>query len=523
MGVERKMSNHGAVACGHPVTAAAVEEILTEGGNAFDGVLAGLCASCVAEPILSSLGGGGFLLARSADGAAKLYDFFVDTPRRRRPAEETSFYPIHADFGTATQEFHIGLGATSVPGQVKGLFRIHQDLGSLPLKRILEPAIRQARSGVELRPVDAYLIEVVSPILVAEPEARALYTNGSGDLLSQGDFLRQPDLADTFEALLSEGERLFYGDGDIGRKLLAACRERGGHLTEEDLAGYQVQLRRPIARRYRDAEILTNPPPSAGGILIGFALELLSSLELDSLDAADRLAVLGRVMALTNRARLQTALDDHLEAEGEAAKRLYEPELLAQYREEVAGAPFAPRGTTHISVVDAEGNVAAMSLSNGEGCGYILPGTGVMPNNMLGEEDLNPGGMSGWREACRMSSMMAPTVACRSDGSLIGLGSGGSNRIRTAILQVLVNLLDHSLPLKDAVEAPRLHVEGGVANFEGGSVKPDLSTMGTLVERSLDWPVHNLFFGGVHSVGRSAEGILSAAGDPRRGGAVRIL
>ncbi len=517
------MSKHGAVACGHPVTAAAVEEILTEGGNAFDAVLAGLCASCVAEPILSSLGGGGFLLASPAEGEEALYDFFVDTPRRRRPAEETSFYPIHADFGTATQEFHIGLGATAVPGQVKGLFRIHRDLGTLPLERILEPAIRAARAGVELRAVDAYLIEVVSPILLAEAEACALYTDATGNLLRQGDKLRQPDLADSFEALLREGERLFYGDGDLGRKLLEACRERGGHLLQEDLAGYEVKLRKPIARSYRDAEILSNPPPSAGGILIGFALELLSSLALQELDAAGRLTTLGRVMALTNQARIETALDAQLAAEGEAARRLYAPDLLARYRQEVAGAPPAPRGTTHISVVDAEGNVAAMSLSNGEGCGQILPGTGIMPNNMLGEEDLNPGGMSGWREGCRMSSMMAPTVARCRDGSLIGLGSGGSNRIRTAILQVLINLLDHDLPLKEAVEAPRLHVEGGVANFEGGSARLDLSAMGPLVERSLDWPEHNLFFGGVHSVRRDSDGTLSAAGDPRRGGAARVL
>lgn len=517
------MSNHGAVACGHPVTAAAVEEILIEGGNAFDAVLAGLCASCVAEPILSSLGGGGFLLARRADGDAGLYDFFVDTPKRKRAAEETSYYPIHADFGTATQEFHIGLGATSVPGQVKGLFRIHRDLGSLPLKRILEPAIRQARAGVELRAVDAYLIEVVSPILVAEPEARALYADGKGKLLGQGDVLRQPDLADSFEALLAEGERLFYGDGDIARKLLDACRDRGGHLTAEDLTGYEAELRKPIVRRYKDAEILTNPPPSAGGILIGFALELLSSAGLEKLSASDAVAALGQVMALTNQARIETALDESLEADGEAVKRLYAPDLLSRYRKEVAEAPPAPRGTTHISVVDAQGNVAAMSLSNGEGCGYILPGTGIMPNNMLGEEDLNPGGMAGWREGRRMSSMMAPTVAHRDDGSLIGLGSGGSNRIRTAILQVLVNLLDHRLSLREAVEAPRLHVESGVANFEGGLSKPDLSALADFVERSLDWPEHNLFFGGVHSVGREADGKLSAAGDPRRGGAARVL
>jgi gamma-glutamyltranspeptidase/glutathione hydrolase len=522
------MSNRGAVACGHPETAAAVEEILSDGGNAFDGVLAGLCASCVAEPVLSSLGGGGFLLARDADGEALLYDFFVDTPRRRRPAEEALFYPVHVDFGTATQAFHIGLGATAVPGVIKGLFRIHRDLCSLPLSRVLAPAIRLARRGVVLRPVDAYLIEVVSPILTAGPEAAAVYAREGGALLVAGDRLRQPDLAECFEALLRDGEDFLYGGGDLGCLLLNACRERGGHLSQEDLSGYDVARRKVFSWRYRDAEILTNPPPSAGGILIGFALELLSSIDNETGNGGEgcevsRLKVLGRVMALTNRARLQTALDENLHVEGEATRRLYSPDLLERYRREVAAAPPADRGTTHISVVDAQGNVAAMSLSNGEGCGHMLPGSGVMPNNMLGEEDLNPGGKTGWRENCRMSSMMAPTVVTRSDGGLIGLGSGGSNRIRTAILQVLVNLLDRDMALAEAVEAPRLHVEGSVANVEGGLGAPDLAAIGEGLETLLPWPEHNLFFGGVHSVSRSADGTVDAAGDPRRGGAARVL
>lgn len=517
------MKNHGAVACGHPATATAVEEILRDGGNAFDAVLAGLCASCVAEPILSSLGGGGFLMARDSAGETTVYDFFVDTPRRQRPIEETSFYPIHADFGTATQEFHIGLGASAVPGQIKGLFRIHRDLGSLPLERIMAPAIGLAREGVILRPVDAYLIKVVSPILTAGPEAKGIYTRPDGELLGADDCLRQPDLADTFEALLHEGEDLLYGGGGLGSLLLEACRDRGGHLTQEDLRGYGVKRRNPIVQRYGDAEIFSNPPPSAGGILIGFALELMAAAKADLQDKESGLTSLAQVMALTNRARVEVALDQKLGRDEDAVARLYAPDLLARYRQEVAVSPPADRGTTHISVVDAKGNVAAMSLSNGEGCGYVLPGTGFMPNNMLGEEDLNPGGMSGWQEGVRMSSMMAPTVACREDGSLIGLGSGGSNRIRTAILQVLLNLIDHDLSLSEAVEAPRIHVEGGVLNLEGGSGVPDASAIGDTAVSVLNWPAHNLFFGGVHSVSLMAEGVLSAAGDPRRGGAASVF
>ena len=199
------MSAKGAIACGHPATAAAAREILEDGGNAFDAALAALCAACVAEPVLCSLGGGGYLLARRANGEAVLYDFFVETPLKHRPAGEVDFYPILADFGTATQEFHIGLGAIATPGAVRGLFDAHTDLGSLPMTRLVAPAARIAREGVPLRPVDSYLFQVVGPILAARPEGRALFTQSDGALVACPDVLRQPELADTLEALAREG------------------------------------------------------------------------------------------------------------------------------------------------------------------------------------------------------------------------------------------------------------------------------------------------------------------------------
>ena len=142
------MTSKGAIAAGHPETARAAAAILAEGGNAFDAVLAGLCAACVAEPVLISLGGGGFLLARRAGGEAVLYDFFAQTPKVRRAEAEVDFFPIVADFGTAQQEFHIGMGSIAVPGTVKGLFRVHRDLGSMPMARIVEPAAALARAEV---------------------------------------------------------------------------------------------------------------------------------------------------------------------------------------------------------------------------------------------------------------------------------------------------------------------------------------------------------------------------------------
>lgn len=516
----------GAVACGHPATAAAAREILEDGGNAFDAALAAMCAAAVAEPVLCSFGGGGFLLANPSEGDARLYDFFVQTPHNKRPLSETDFYPVHADFGTATQEFHIGLGAVATPGAIRGLFAVHRDLASLPLRRLIEPAVCLAREGVSLRKVDGYLFRVVGPILMARGDSRGLYSDPQGDLLNEGGRFRPLELASFLEALAIEGEALFY-DGDVGRALIAACRDQGGLLVQEDLLAYRVEVREPLHRRYRDARISTNPLPSTGGMLIAFALELLSHFDLAALPpgSADHLSLLARAMAQTNHARIVSRLDHGgVDAAGQAAaSRLLAPELLEAYLRELKNRPLASRGTTHVSIIDDLGNQAALTLSNGEGCGFVLPGTGIMMNNMLGEEDLNPDGFEAWPTAVRLASMMSPTVATLDDGTQLALGSGGSNRIRTAILQVLIGLIDHRVSLAEAVEAPRLHYERGVVNLEGDLGAGQEDCLVSIADQSKRWPLHNLFFGGVHSVARFPSGHLEAAADPRRGGAAFVF
>jgi gamma-glutamyltranspeptidase/glutathione hydrolase len=178
------------------------------------------------------------------------------------------------------------------------------------------------------------------------------------------------------------------------------------------------------------------------------------------------------------------------------------------------------RGTTHISVADAEGNIASMTASNGEGCSYVLPGTGVMMNNMLGEEDLNPGGFNQWKTGSRLASMMSPAVVELPDGTRFALGSGGSNRIRSAVTQVLVNLLDFGMTPEEAVSAPRFHLEGGMLSVEFGFAEAALSALQLAAPATHLWPEKNLFFGGVHTVSVKPGGIFDGAGDPRRGGVV---
>ena len=159
-----------------------------------------------------------------------------------------------------------------------------------------------------------------------------------------------------------------------------------------------------------------------------------------------------------------------------------------------------------------------MTLSNGEGSGYVIPGTGIMMNNMLGEEDINPRGFHQWPENRRIASMMSPTLVVSGRGQAIATGSGGSNRIRSAILQVLVGLLDFHMDVAQAVEAPRLHYEGDMLNLESGYEDEVIRQLFDIYPEHSLWPERNLFFGGAHTVMRSPQGLLSGKGDSRRGG-----
>ncbi|HHJ16874.1 MAG TPA: Gamma-glutamyltranspeptidase [Gammaproteobacteria bacterium] len=504
----------GAVAAGHAATADAAAFALREGGNAFDAVIAAHWTACVAEPVLTSPGGGGFLLAQPADRNPRLYDFFAQTPMQRRPASDIDFHPIQADFGTTCQEFHIGYGAVATPGTVRGLFNIQHELGSLPMPVLMQPAIELARNGVVVNALQAYILDVVRPIYLASPQAAQCFASPArpGQLVGEDETLHLPQLADTLQALSEEGERLFY-EGEIAAQIEAACHDGGGHLTRKDLAAYQVKRREPLHLLYRGADFYTNPPPATGGLLIGFALKLLERLAPDgiAIDNPDGITLLAEIMRVTNQARLDHIATDSLD------HGLLDPELLQQYRQQVMTRTRAWRGTTHISVIDRAGNLAALTTSNGEGCGHMLSDTGIMLNNMLGEEDLNPHGFHAWQENRRLTSMMAPGLLRLPDGRRLALGSGGSNRIRSAILQVILRLVDEGLPLAGCVTRPRIHFENGLLNIEGGFEAGLYAQLQQDFDNSRCWPDRNLYFGGVHVVALGEQG-FDSCGDQRRGG-----
>ena len=518
-----RTTRRGLVAAGHGITAQAAADVLSEGGNAFDAVIAALWTACAAEPVLASPGGGGFLLARPAGGSMCFYDFFVQTPRARR--EEQEFYPIDVDFGVARQTFHVGRGAIAVPGFVRGIFDVHRDHATLPMTLLVQPAVEAARSGVELTDYQAYLLDVVRPIFSIAQDVQEVFAceaEGAsfGDALlarrlkGAGERYCNGALANTLEALARGGDGLFY-EGELANEIERLCRDGGGHLTCEDLAAYRVIKRAPLERRYRSATLFFNPPPSSGGVLIAFSLELLSRHDLADLGfgTSAYVQLLAEVMAATNRARSEVEAGGVLRGE-----HVLGADLIERYAREVAPEPASRRGTTHVSVIDARGNAAAATVSNGEGCGHMVPGTGFMLNNVLGEADLNPAGLGVWTPGRRIASMMAPTAARWDDGTVAILGSGGSNRIRTAILQVLSCLIDFSMAPREAVDAPRLHVEGDHIDFEA-LLPPETEAFleKTFPDHTV-WPDRNMFFGGAHTAMRRADGELVGAGDARRAG-----
>jgi gamma-glutamyltranspeptidase/glutathione hydrolase len=513
----------GAIAAGHRLTAEAGAEILAEGGNAVDACLAAAFASWVAESPLTGPAAGGFLLVhRARDRTDRLLDFFVALPGRGsdKPAEP-HMESVDIDFdGSSSQVFLVGPGSCAVPGSVAGLEAAHNRYASLPWRRLLEPAIALARDGVELTRPQAYLHAILDLILRHAPEGRAIY--GEHGRLTAGERVVMPDLAATLEQLAEGGSRELYG-GDLGRGIVRYLAENGGLVTQEDLVGYRVIWRRPLRVAYEGREFVSNPPPSSGGILIGYGLSLLDRLGGDGPPgSAEAIEALVEVMREQSRARGGSFGSD-LHRGGLVRKLCSDASLRAalerierreaRAHEQAAGSP----GTTHISVVDERGNAASLTASIGSGSGVIVPGTGIHLNNMLGEYDLNPPGTRA-RPGARLTSMMAPSLALDHEQPRLVVGSAGSIRLRGAIMQIVINVVHHGMPVEEAIAAPRVHVDNGHVHCEGGCDAAELDRLEALGYELIRWRRQNLYFGGASAVERRDDGSLAAAGDPRRGG-----
>jgi gamma-glutamyltranspeptidase/glutathione hydrolase len=472
-------------------------------------VVAAAFAAAAAETPLTGPGAGGFLLARDPAGRATLLDFFVAVPGlgpegRRLDASDLSTFTV--PFGGADQVFHIGSASVAVPGMVPGLCRAAERLGRLALSELVAPGTRIAREGVDITEVTAYLHQILVDMLATTPACASMF-QPLGRAARAGERLRFPELAETLEEIGREGERAFR-DGPLAHATVSYLAETGGLVTAEDLLRYEVVERTPLDVRYRDAVILTNPPPSSGGVLIAAALHALEERPPPAGDS-DFYRAVADAGCRAGRLRATPLMGD-----------LHDEGFVERFWAELAAARLSRKpvgSTTHVSAVDVDGGVASLSSSCGSGSGVVVPGTGILMNNMLGEEDLNPGGFGLLDPGTRMTSMMAPTIVLRAGEPVVVLGSAGSSRLRSAILQATVSVLDQGMEIPAAVSRPRVHPEGVGLDVEGGVPDAAIAALTADGHTIRCWDALNLFFGGVSAVGEGAGG-LSAAGDPRRGG-----
>jgi gamma-glutamyltranspeptidase/glutathione hydrolase len=498
----------GVVAAGHPLTAEAGARVLREGGNAVDAAVCAVLASFAVESPLTGFGAGGFMMVHEDGGETTLIDFFVAAPGTDgigRQAELVGV-PVHFDAETV-QTFYVGPASCGVPGTAAGLESALERFGSAPMSDLVGPGIRLAREGAPINAEQAYILDILWPIHDGLPGTRELYAPG-GRPLREGDVFRFPELGDALERFGSEGAEPFYR-GEVAAALSEFVVAGGGTLGPGDFATYEALERRPIRAPFRGAEVLTNPPPSSGGILVAYCLGLLERLGEES-GPEQLVAAMGAANSARGEAFAEALYNEGLEAE------LLDAATLDRTAGDLLGS------TTHISVLDGNGMCASVTCSNGSGSGVLVPGTGVILNNMLGEEDLNPLGFHAIAPGRRVPSMMAPTVVLRDGEIELGLGSAGSNRIRSAILQTIVRAVEQGMSADEAVRAPRIHFEAGLVQAEPGIDEQALARIearGIPVARR---PRINLFFGGVQAVARDSTGALSGGGDPRRGGAVVI-
>lgn len=497
------------VASGHQLVSEAAGQILDAGGNAFDAVVAAGFVSAVAEPALTSLGGGGFMVGYDEKtGQSMCFDFFVDTPGRGREDDifDPDFFQITVEFGSSFQNFNIGLGSVAVPGTLKGLLHIHKRLGRMNLAEVICPAKEVARQH-RVNEHAAHFLKLLYPIMTLTERGRWIYEPG-GSYIGFGDTLKNPDIVDFLDQISVEGAESFYF-GEIAEQIDREMRHGCGFLTGQDLAAYEVKERMPMKIPYRDGQFLTVPEPSMGGTLIALSLSLMS-------EQAPKDYQWGSAEHLVDTVGVMQKV------EGLRKAGVISPQALQQFlqnhtviAESVKTIRLFSRGTTHVSVADAKGNCAGMTCSNGEGAGYFAPGTGVMLNNMMGEDDLHPEGFHSSPPGERVFSMMSPSLLLKDGQVQLVIGSGGSKRIRTAVSQVLSQVVDFNRPLQQAVDAPRLYLDGDCLQLEPGFAESAVKALKKRLPVNV-WSKKDVYFGGVHAVVPGVAG----AGDPRRGGNV---
>ncbi|MEZ5498219.1 MAG: gamma-glutamyltransferase [Steroidobacteraceae bacterium] len=528
-----------AIASAHPEATAAGEEILNRGGNAFDAAIAVAAALAVVEPSGSGLGGGGFLLLHRASDD---FDVMIDA-REKAPAAATRDMFLDADGVPVPGLSKNSALAAGIPGEPAALAHLAKHYGRLPLAATLAPAIRLARQGFAMYPRLRGGIAIKRDVLLRSRELSRNFLD-RGAVPANGFIVRQPQLAATLERLAARGMDDFYR-GALSRELITKVRRMGGIWSAEDLAGYQVVEREPVVGNYRGARVVAASLPSSGGIVLIDALNILSGYDLGALDGASRKHLILEAERRAHRDRAVYLGDpDFVDvpvaqlihpyyAAGQRSSIRLDRALPSSALPGVAEAGEAGTQTTHFSILDKEGNRAAVTITLNFwfGSGLVVPGTGILLNNEMDDFSIKPGVPNGFdlvggdanaiAPGKRMLSSSTPAFVESRQGLMI-LGSPGGSFIPGMVLNATLDFLD-GRSAEQIVAAPRIHHQylPDRVLYEQGALSD--AEIAALTDRGHKLEPSSRRWGNLQVITQNfANGEVQAAADPRGDGAGHV-
>jgi gamma-glutamyltranspeptidase/glutathione hydrolase len=471
------------------------------GGNAIDVCLASAISAWVAEPFFASMAGSGFVTVRTPEGHVEVFDGNSAMPTTAPATPGQGVKRVYLDYSNGMYT-GIGGGSVAVPGVLAALRAAWEAHGKIEWAALFEGAIKFAREGLPFPKTSAYYLSVTWGEIWSDfAVARDLFSRDDAPL-AEGDVMVQNDLGDALQMVADRGPSAMY-EGELAGEIADAIADDGGFLMRDDLKLYEAETRIPVSTNVFGWQVDSNPPPAAGGAVLTHMLALLQHADLSE-----------------PKKRLRAITEAEAAAVGYRTDRYQEPGEIAGALEEVLSnlrtLPNASPETTHTSATDSEGHACAITESNGYGAGLVVHG--VLLNNTLGEEELNPLGAHGLPSGSRCHSNMAPTIAT-GGGKAVALGSPGADRIVGAIAQAFIALAVDGLSLAEAVTAPRAHLasrpQGRLLCYEPGLPGDQLTDL-PYIPRPYE-EIH-MFFGGVQAASVTDDGVVDAAHDPRRSG-----
>ena len=501
-----------AIATTSELAAQAGADIAQAGGNAVDAAIAASLVSMNTEPGVCSLGCGGFMTVWPAGQDPITLDGYVAAPGKGSSKKNTDLVSISVDLeyggGVTTV---IGPDSVGVPGGVALFGAASAQYGKLPWNILFGPAIEATRRGFPLpEACYNYLVHSAELVFGRSSDGYEALHHADGRLKTPGESIHVPHLSDTLERIAAKGHQEFY-TGEIGHAMSRYISETGGRLNDADLADYEI-IHRPslVIEGSGNWKIATNPPPAIGGTVLSAMLQMMNRKSVQQWNPESLQYLIDVQRAVLGYRRRCLDISDRIDDD---AARLLE---LAISSDPVT--ILESGSTCHTSTVDATGLACAITISAGYGAGDMPPNSGIWLNNCVGELELNKRGIDVGPPGARLPSNMAPTTAINSNGEVLAIGSPGADRITTAILQTLINHFELEMPLSEAIDYPRCHVEyspdGYTVAYEEGLPIDEL----TVPSRS--FAEKSMYFGGVGAAAWSPDGGFKVAADSRRSGGV---